>query len=216
MMFDKLYVLAKGGFCVYSGRPQDLNRHLTECDIMCTQFQHPIEVLLKYSCKEIEDKRVFKLNEKTIQEKEVILRRCDEETQLFADGLQFRSKRFKLIDLWLLFSRSITYTYRYFWKILLMQFVVYILFGYSLTIFFKSDIGKPNGCISFEEDFNNTCNKTIEKLAEEQLLTQNIKYNYFLVVLVLIIQLISTCTTFTPEINLFLHEHRNGKSFKII
>jgi hypothetical protein len=215
-MFDKLYALAKGGFCVYSGRPQDLYRHLTECDIKCTQFQHPINVLLKYSCNGIEDKRVLKLNEKTVHENEIILKRCDEETQLFADGLQFTSKRFKLIDLWFLFSRSMTYTYRYFWKILLMQFVIYICLGYSLTIFFKSDIGKPSGCISFEEDFNNTCNKTIEKLEEEELLTQNIIYNYLVAALVVLIQLISTCTTFTPEINLFLHEHRNGMSFRIM
>jgi hypothetical protein len=216
MMFDKLYVLAKGGFSVYSGRPQDLNRHLSECDILCTQFQHPIEVLLKYSCNGIEDKRVLKLNENISQEKQLILKRCNKETQLFADGLKFRSKRFKLIDLWILLLRTMTYTYRYFWKFLLMQFIFYIVLGYSLTIFFKSDIGKPSGCISFEEDFNTTCNKTIEKLEEENLLDQNIKYNFFVIVFVMFIQIVSTCTTFTSEVNLFLNEHRNGMSFEII
>jgi hypothetical protein len=52
-------------FSVYLGRPQDLNTHLAECDIICTQFQHPIEVLLKYSCDGIEDKQVLKLNKNT-------------------------------------------------------------------------------------------------------------------------------------------------------
>jgi hypothetical protein len=216
MMFDKLYVLAKGGFSVYSGRPQDLNKHLTNCGIKCTQFQHPIEVLLKYTCTGIEDKQVLELNEKTSQEKQVILERCNEETKLFPDGLIVKSKRFKLIDFWILLSRTITYTYRYKWKLLLIQFFIYLLLAFSLTSFFRSDIGKASGCISFEEDFNTTCNKTIEKLEEEELLTQNIKYNYFVVVNALLVQLISTCATFTSEVNLFLHEHRNGKSIEII
>jgi len=33
-MFDKLYVLAKGGVCVYSGTPQHLDRYLMDCNIL--------------------------------------------------------------------------------------------------------------------------------------------------------------------------------------
>jgi hypothetical protein len=209
MMFDKLYVLAKGGFTVYSGRPQDLNRYLAECHIICTQFQHPIEVLLKYSCNGIEDKLVLKLNEKISKEKQEIIKRCEEETKLFPDGIQFRSKRFKLNDFWVLLLRAMTYTYK--WKPLLIQLIFYIFLGYSITIIFRSDIGNPSGCISLDEDFMN-CNKTTEKLEEEELLLQNINYNFFIVAVVVIIQMVSTCATFTPEVKLFLHEHRNGKN----
>jgi hypothetical protein len=213
MKFNKLYVLAKGGICVFSGRPQDLKSHLNKCDIICTQFQHPIEVLLKYTCNGIQDNRVLKLNDISSQEKQLILKRCNEETKLFPDGLIIRSKRFKLIDFWFLLLRTMTYTYRYFWKFLLIQFVFYIVLGHSLKIFFKADIDKPSGCISFEEDFNATCNKTIEKLEEEELLSQNIKYNTFVVTIVIFIEMICTSTTFPSEVNLFLHEHRNGMFF---
>jgi len=132
MMFDKLYVLSKGGICVYSGPPQQLNTHLSGCGIICNEFQTPIEVLLKYSSIGIEDKHVLNLVNKTSLEKDVILIRCKDETILFPDGIQNKSKRFKLIDLWILLLRTMTYTYRYFWKFLLMQFVLYIGFAYFL------------------------------------------------------------------------------------
>ena len=46
-MFDNIYVLAKGGVCVYYGLPIGLRQHLTECNINCNENQIPIEVLLK-------------------------------------------------------------------------------------------------------------------------------------------------------------------------
>jgi hypothetical protein len=80
MMFDKIYVLAKGGQKVvkrwskggqkvvkrwskggggvYSGLPQDLKIHLSQCDIICNEFQVPIEVLLKVSSQGINHKNV--------------------------------------------------------------------------------------------------------------------------------------------------------------
>ncbi|CAM6032206.1 unnamed protein product, partial [Sphagnum compactum] len=99
MMFDKLYVLAKGGVCVYSGRPQDLNTHLRECDILCNKFQFPIEVLLKIGTKGVNDKQVLKLAKKSSEEKQSLLNRCENETKLFSNGIPFKSKNFKLIDI---------------------------------------------------------------------------------------------------------------------
>jgi ABC-type multidrug transport system ATPase subunit len=61
MMFNNIYVLAKGGICVYSDLPQDLKTHLSECDIICNEFQVPIEVLLKVSSEGINDKNVKKI-----------------------------------------------------------------------------------------------------------------------------------------------------------
>jgi hypothetical protein len=77
--------------------------------------------------------------------------------------------------------------------------------------FFDPDMGKPSGCISFDDDFENTCNKTSDKLKEEFLLTQNITYNFFLITMVIFVQIITTTMTFTSEVNIFLFEQRNGK-----
>jgi hypothetical protein len=60
MKFDKLYVLAKGGLCVYSGLPQNLGNYLKEFDIICTEIQVPIEVLLKIASNSTEDEMVIK------------------------------------------------------------------------------------------------------------------------------------------------------------
>jgi hypothetical protein len=209
MAFDKLYVLAKGGFCIFSGPPQKLAFHLNECDITCNQFQLPIEVLLKHSSS-FNYEIVEKLAKNTSKENQMIFSRCECETILIPDGIQFRSKRFKLIDLWLLFSRNMIHTYRYFWKHLLMQFISYLIFGYIPSIIFRPDIGKPSGCINFEENFNSTCNKTADKIEEESLLTQNITYNLFVAIILIFLQCIATTINISQGIKIFFNEHRNG------
>ncbi len=52
-MFDQLYVLAKGGHCVFSGRPNQLRSYLQECAIDYSDDVLPIEVLLKVSSNNI-------------------------------------------------------------------------------------------------------------------------------------------------------------------
>src|ERR1700712_1754077 len=67
-MFDNLYVLAKGGVCVYSGTPQHLPNHLSECYIICNENQVLIETLITIGSKGIEDKKVIELRNKTTTE----------------------------------------------------------------------------------------------------------------------------------------------------
>ena len=64
-MFDKLYVLAKGGVCVYSRTPQHLPNHLSECNIICNENQEPIETLITIGAKGIEDNKVIEMKDKT-------------------------------------------------------------------------------------------------------------------------------------------------------
>lgn len=47
LMYDKIYVLSRGGKCVYFGSPYDLYQHLLKMDIKCEKFQVPIEVVIK-------------------------------------------------------------------------------------------------------------------------------------------------------------------------
>ncbi len=81
--------------------------------------------------------------------------------------------------------------------------------------FFDPDMGKPSACISFDDDFENTCNKTSDKIEEEFLLTQNLTYNIFLITMVTFVQMVTTTMTFTSEVNIFLFEQRNGKTQNI-
>ena len=47
MMFDKLYVLARGGRCVFDGETNQLKSHLEQCQVECLEWQVTIEELIK-------------------------------------------------------------------------------------------------------------------------------------------------------------------------
>ncbi len=208
MTFDKLYVLAKGGVCVYSGCPQGLNTHLRECDILCNKFQFPIEVLLKIATKGVNDKQVLKLAKKSAEEKQSLLNRCENETKLFSNGIPFKSKNFKLIDMWYLLLRSMTYTYLSQWKLLLIQLVFYITTPLILAKTVNQDIGQPDSCYNFNENSTESC---INELEKDSLIDQNLKFQAFTVVLVMFIQICVTTLTFPAEIKRFMSEHQNSK-----
>ena len=52
MMFDKLYVLARGGRCVFDGETNQLKSHLEQCQVECLEWQIPIEELIKVASKD--------------------------------------------------------------------------------------------------------------------------------------------------------------------
>ena len=52
MMFDKLYVLTKGGRCVFDGQTPQLKCHLEQCQVECLEWQVPIEELINVSSKD--------------------------------------------------------------------------------------------------------------------------------------------------------------------
>jgi hypothetical protein len=206
-MFDKLYVLAKGGVCVFSGRPQHLKIHLMECKIICSQIQVPIEVLLKVASKGMNDQQVLRLTNKTSKNKENIIMRTKTETELFPDGIQFKSQKFQLIDTWNLLIRCMSYTYVSHWKSLIIQSLCYLVFGFNLTLLYNSDIGKPDGCFILNSTSNST---TTESLREQSLLDQNLKFIFFAVTIVVCLQMLGTTLTFPAEVKIFFNEHRNG------
>ena len=212
MHFDKLYVLAKGGQTLFTGRPDNLAHFLRNCNITCNEDQVPIEVLLKYSCYGINDENVQKMIEMTQQiEEPLIESRTSEETVHYLDGIQRRSKRFLMKDFSTLLMRSLTHTYRQNWKLILLEFFLYICFAITLQHIYGTDIGRPTSCIDLEDNFNNTCAKTEEKLAEETLIDYNIKYNIYILFIIIFFNGIIATITFTSELHVFINEQRNGK-----
>jgi hypothetical protein len=210
-MFDKLYVLAKGGLCVYSGPPQDLNTHLNECQIQCNQFQVPIEVLLKTATKGINDEQVLQLALKTTEDKQILINKLNNETKLVPNGIQFKSKNFKLTDLWYLSMRTMTYTYISQWKLLLIQLLIYIISPLLIARVFNKNIGKADGCFSFNMTSNHSC---IEQLEQNSILEQTMKFHASTAVIIMLIQLCVTTLSFPADIKIFMNEHQNSKSLK--
>jgi len=208
MKFDKLYVLAKGGLCVYSGLPQNLGNYLKECDIICTEIQVPIEVLLKIASNGTEDEMVIKLANKTSQEKCAILESCRKETKLMPNGIPFKSKNFKLLDVWYLLMRSMTYIYISQWKSSIFQLLLYIFYPLIFAQMYNSDIGKPDGCFSFLLELNTTCSKELD---DNSLLDQNTKYIATTSIYFMFISLSLSITSFSKEVKIFVNEHQNSK-----
>ncbi|CAG2165982.1 unnamed protein product [Oppiella nova] len=178
VLFDKLYVLCKGGKCVYSGRPQDLETHLNGCGITVNEYQVAIEVIIKLSSNDyLCDEQVMRLLDKTSQQKETIAVRCKDETNYYPKGINKISKRFNFIDFRTLVSRTWLYISRFYWKILLVELAFVTFIAVCLKLNQMPQMIEGNGCISFDDDFANQCNKTDAKLEEERLQTQNIIYH---------------------------------------
>jgi len=210
IMFDKLYVLAKGGICIYSGRPQDLDQHLKEYGIVYRRNQVPIEALLKFSSKGINDLKVRQLEDKNKKEKQEILQKCKNEIKLFR-GSQLKPLRFHFIDTWYLFLRIINYTYLRQWHFFLCHLLVYVIFGLVLSKLFDPNIGTANICFSF----NKTQEKCETSYRDHSNMNQNYIFNVVACLTVMFIQLAVTTITFSTEMNIFLTEHLNSKSLAL-
>ena len=65
LMFDQIYVLAKGGNCIFNGRPDQIAAHLIDNEIPFNENQVPIEELLKLGSVEAEDQQLDNLIDKT-------------------------------------------------------------------------------------------------------------------------------------------------------
>ena len=214
MLFDKLYVLAKGGQTLFSGPPGDLSHFLGDCNIACNEDQVPIEILLKYSCYGFNNENVHKMIEMTqLSEQPMIDSRYTEETVQFLDGIEGKSKRFFVKDLLVLVMRFLTQTYRHKLKIISIEFMLYITVAIFLRNIYGTEIGVPTACINIEDDYNNTCTKTEEKFAEEALIDYNIKYNLYVLLVILFFNSLLATMSFTGELPVFLNEHRNGLIF---
>ena len=204
-MFDQIYILAKGGVCVFAGPPGSLKRHLIDSDIECNENQFPIEVILKIS-----EQRTHKSFEYLIEKSKINLDFNNEDRNLRKITEEnSRSKRISGIDFYYLLMRTIRFKYQRQWKEVLLQILIFILMGLSIKFVASPNIVIPSGC--FEIDFSVGCNQTLEDLQNEFLIKQNLRYHFYLsagvTVLVLVINSIAFCSDFK---NLQIQNH-NGK-----
>ncbi|CAG2106150.1 unnamed protein product [Medioppia subpectinata] len=94
MLYDMLYILAKGGLTVYSGRPQSLRTFLTNCHIVLQENQIPIEVLMKICANGVNDRTVTELSNKTNEDMSEYISRLDRELKYYANGIPIETKVF--------------------------------------------------------------------------------------------------------------------------
>lgn len=213
--FDQLYVLARGGVCIYSGLPGQIGAHLEDCLSVSTvsgkdaHCQYPIETLITYSSSDISNSTVQKLTQlatKSILNEEL----KSDFAQIASDGLLPNRPRFSFVSSVILARRYLSHVLGHQWPLLLTFAVVNLIYGYQLTIFFHEHIAQPSGCVSLEDDFNSTCSRSAEKILNDFELVENYKYNYFMVGTFLFLLMLQTSLTFGRDALLMLNEHRNG------
>ncbi|OTF73500.1 hypothetical protein BLA29_005304, partial [Euroglyphus maynei] len=211
-LFDQVYMLAKGGVCVYSGPPSDIRQHLTKVsDRMDQDDIFPVEELIKYSCLSYEDSSVQDLvasSEVQILSQDLIV---SEETTPVMDGIPTNRNRFSMKSAWVLMKRYTLYVRGYLWPILGLMYGLYLCFGLTLNILFDHNMIFTDGCVNLEDEFNSTCNQTQDKEDEDFHLEASFIYVCFGYGMFLFLVLVQSAIMFSKEIVFFCNEHRNGK-----
>lgn len=212
--FDQLYVLARGGVCIYSGLPGQIGAHIESCVSASTVekialSQYPIETLIRYSSSDFSTplvQQLFQLATKSILNEEL----KSDFAQIASDGLLPNRPRFSFLSSVILARRYLSHVIGHQWPLLLTFAIVNLIYGHQLTIFFHAHIAQPNGCVSLDDDFNSTCSRSAEKILSDFELIENYKYNYFMVGIFLFLLMLQTSLTFMKDFALMQNEHRNG------
>ena len=204
-MSDNLYVLAKGGVCVYSGTPASLPIHLSDCGIVCNENQVPIETLISIASKGSEDNKVKELKTKSDFEiKELIENRLNETK---VKTIIPKNKVFSFKDVYLLLNRKIIefYSYKYFF--IIMSCLSLLSTSLLLSTFLGGDAGGADDCIVLNGTNSRNCFQQIEN---DSKINESIVIEIFTVWMLIILQLIITITEKINRLKAFSNEHQNS------
>ena len=208
MIFDLLYVMAKGGVCVYSGRPQHLRQHMNDCHITLRDNQIPIEVLLKVGANGYNDNSVIELSEKATEDMAQRYRQnMRTEVKHFPNGIPIRSKQFSPREVWYLLVRKLIYTLKRNWILLLTQTGVLIIWTGFTHIQLDFDFEKSFGYLPMNAQ---NCPKTEESIAASKILRYHMLLIFLYVLFPPAIILSISSLTFWLDLKVFLMEYKNG------
>lgn len=209
-MFDQLYILARGGVCVYSGQPSQLSTHLSNV-LHMSRILEPklaLESLIRYSC-DYESPVVQAMVRYNEQVKKVTSN-LKEDTQLAPDGIAPNRKRFSMGAFYILSVRYLTIVRHHLWIEWLAFSVIYFSYGICLLMNWDPNIAYVSGCLNMEDEFNNTCTLSEEKLHQEEQLANSAKFAYFLSSMFVLCSIVQSTLVMHRDVVYFINEHRNG------
>ena len=208
MTFDLLYVLAKGGLCIYSGRPQDLKQHLSICGVTCNEFQIPIEILLKIGAAGCNDRTVITLFEKTNDELNQYNERLSQELKHCPNGIPVRTKSVSFIEMWYLLVRNIIFMVRYNWFQLFLQYMMYLGAGSYFLLHFDFDLDKSTSC---ELKVSESCFVSLESLEDKRIPQSCAIFLVDTFTLVLVLVIFTSSLSFSLNLKIIEKEFKNCK-----
>lgn len=212
-MFDQIYCLARGGVCIYSGPPNRIGeslRLIPEIKLPepcgCTV---PTEELMKYSCISYDDplvNKLFKLSENKILQE--VTEELKNDLVPLLNGIQLNRPRFSLLSFWFLFFRNWIYQKNYLWLETVSYAVLYMCHGFVLRFLFNPKMVFTNGCLTYEEDFNNLSPTRLQQQID---LVNSSCFTILINVFFILIFMVQSEFTLVKELMFFFNEHRNGK-----
>jgi len=162
LIFNQLYILAKGGRCVYAGPPTELKAHLRECHIPCADWQVPIEVLLKTASHKKKEMLaefnieaidfgppddIVNLMTKTYKSQFSIEKISKMHGVLCTGGFSEHQRNFHPIDLFYLLKRCLLISWIREWKVTYGIVLLNLLLGGYLLVLYREDIGEDAACL---------------------------------------------------------------------
>ena len=205
-MFDNIYVLAKGGICVFSGPPMFLRQHLNECGVECNENQVPIEVLIKMSEKSVNNTKVMALMNKTNEEIKQSMNGLNE-MKVINNGLKKNIKRFSFVHFFHVLTRIFDRTFLSNFKLFVLQLLAFVVMIANSLLMIDQKIYEWDGCIQLNTVPNISC---AQQKDQESLSDTNTSFSTFLIIYTSVAIFITIGLVYSKDMKTFLTEHRSG------
>ncbi|XP_054164304.1 uncharacterized protein LOC128961998 [Oppia nitens] len=212
-LYDQLYILAKGGITVYSGRASGIGEHLHRCMIdYCPHSQIALEVIVRQAANGPNDGQVLEMQRQTQQQQ---FRAYTATTTTTCANITTTTttttKHFSFQEFYQLLARYLLYNGQYGWRLHLCYFNILIGLTLFTRIIFSLDLEASDSCVDITANQSSLiCLHTPTTLRLTTLLIYNYNYLRFIAMICNIIQLVVTSITFSSDFRLFLNENRNN------
>ncbi|KAH7642958.1 hypothetical protein HUG17_9649 [Dermatophagoides farinae] len=215
-MFDQLYIIAKGGVCIYSDQPGGLRSHLNQITgIALNEDDSPIQEYLRIASNGINDEQVRKLTQESVQQDHQRLTaqfsKFEKEECPFAfipKGIPHYSRKFRSSDLWTQFWRLLRLTFIADVRHIIGILILIIITLTTYTSITNKDMVIPRGCMPFNiEHLNQTCQN---KLKEDRLIGTFIMLLFLIMVLTISLGISMYSLMTVNFMKILRHEYRTG------
>lgn len=232
-LFDKIYVLAKGGTCIYSGSPNQVRPTLEhQLQMTLPKEQPPIEKLIQIACSGkfcYFTKLIFIDNLQTVGIYDLSVQTLSVHCQIESHsavtslmhflapqsfGLPNPRKRFKTFDFFTQIRRLFGLTFITHYYVFALQLFFTLLFYLLISTLFNPQMTHANSCLPLDSANLNTSSLsstscTTADIHDSSLVMENICFQSYS--FMFIGYLIICCSTqfFLPLVKVFKSEHRN-------
>lgn len=206
--FNQVYVLAKGGVCIYSGSPQELQSPFVN-DKEHHHHHHseeqPIESLIRIASFDLQNLQLQHLACETLStENSKIFPHLAQLTHL-PYGLPAQTKHFSLIDLYLQICRNCRVTFISQYRLFFGQLLFFIGLTFTFASFYNPKMVRPSGCYARDSKDTACENDFLRNL----LLTENINYICLNRAVQAYIIMCTSTMLYSSLVKVFRNEHRN-------